>query len=112
VGLHRLLKQGHFTECQETDELMLGYKRQNNPVLCFVDDMCHIGQEHQESKKELYTKYREYCNAGGYKILSRENFFRELYTAVNNLHMIRPRVDGRREQYLKGIAINGLANEE
>lgn len=112
VGLHRLWKQGGFTECRETDELMLGYKRLNNPVLCFVDDMCHIGQEHQESKKELYTKYREYCNAGGYKILSRENFFRELYTAVNNLHMIRPRVDGRREQYLKGIALNGFANEE
>ena len=111
MGLHRLWRQKHFTECRETDELMLGYKRLNNPVLCFVDDICQIGQDHQESKKELYAKYKEYCNAGGYRTLSRENFFRELYTAVKNLQMIRPRVDGRREHYLKGISINAFATE-
>lgn len=112
VGLHRLWKQGRFTECEETEELMLGYKRLNNPVLCFVDDMCELGEQHSESKKELYSKYREYCNAGGYRILSRENFFRELYTAVTNLQMIRPRVNGRREQFLKGISLHGFAGDE
>lgn len=112
VGLHRLWKQGHFTECRETDELMLGYKRLNNPVLCFVDDMCHLGEEHQESKKELYTRYKEYCSAGGYKTMSKENFFRELYTAVTNLQAIRPKVSGAREYYLKGIALNAFATDE
>jgi phage/plasmid-associated DNA primase len=91
---------------------MLGYKRLNNPVMCFVDDMCQVGEDHQESKKELYEKYRSYCNAGGYRALSRENFFGELYTAVKNLQTARPWVNGRRERYLRGISLNDFAVDD
>jgi putative DNA primase/helicase len=108
VGLHRLWEQGRFTDCQETQEALLSYKRLNNPVLCFVDDMCLLGTEYATEKKELYAQYREYCGTNGYKAFSRENFFRELYAAKDNLQLIRPRVAGKRVQKIQGIAINAF----
>jgi putative DNA primase/helicase len=109
VGLARLIEQGRFTDCQETQETLLGYKRLNNPVLCFVDDMCLFDQSYEIPKKDLYSKYRDYCAGGGYKTFSRENFFRELYAAKSDLQLIRPRVQGKREYYVKGIAIRDEA---
>jgi putative DNA primase/helicase len=111
VGLSRLLKNGRFTDCEETRVLMSGYRRLNNPVVCFVEDKCMIGNDYQESKKELFTGYKKYCDEGGYKSLSRENFFRELYAAVNDLKTTRPRINGKQEQYLKGISLNVFETE-
>ncbi len=91
VGLHRLRSQGKFTDCEETQEIMFGYRRLNNPVVCFVVDECEINDECQASKKDLYKKYREYCAANGYQPFSKENFFRELYAAQSNLKISRIR---------------------
>jgi len=111
VGLDRLWKQGRFTDCQETQEALLSYKRLNNPVLCFVDDICMLGNEYATDKKELYGQYREYCTKNGYKSFSRENFFRELYAAKDNLQLIRPRVAGKRVSKIQGIAVNAWETE-
>jgi len=106
VGLHRLVTQGKFTECDETRELLMEYRRVNNPVLCFVQDQCAIGDHFETAKQTLYTEYRKYCGENGYQIMNRENFFRELYVAVNNLKQIRPRNSGSRERVISGIALS------
>jgi putative DNA primase/helicase len=111
VGLHRLWKEGRFTDCQETQEALLFYKRLNNPVLCFVDDRCLMGDEYTTDKTDLFKEYQKYCGTNGYKAFSRENFFRELYAAKDNLQLIRPRVEGKRIQKIQGIAINDFLPE-
>jgi putative DNA primase/helicase len=105
AGLQRLREQGGFTDCEETSDLLMEYRRLNNPVLCFVEDKCDLGSEYDVNKDDLYGSYREYCKDCGYSPNSRENFFRELQVASNNLKEYRPRVGTRRMRAVKGIRI-------
>ncbi len=118
MGLHRLIgKIPHpdgsirtgFTQCDETRDFMLQYRRYNNPVIAFVQDCCNI--ENTESKVELkllYQRYKKYCTEGGYKALSRDNFFEEFQTAVRKLNedayvrKYNAREEGRR-LYVMGV---------
>ena len=43
IGRKRLWEQQDFTQCDETNRIMLDYRRSNNPVLCFLEDECEIG---------------------------------------------------------------------
>jgi putative DNA primase/helicase len=111
IGLHRLWKNKRFTMCDETIEIMQGYRRLNNPVMAFVQDSCVIGDDNQVKKDELYTEYKKYCTDGAYKIYNKENFFRELYATVDHLRLHRPRgTDGARFNVLKGIGLSGEFN--
>lgn len=105
VGLKRLWEQERFTDCRETQESLLGYRRLNNPVLCFIEDACAVDDHLITPKEDLYGAYRGYCYDNGYKPYSRENFFRELYAARDNLELIRPRVENKRIQSIKGIGL-------
>jgi putative DNA primase/helicase len=109
-GLKRLTEQKMFTMCDETKELMMDYRRTNNPVLCFVEDECTVGADKEADKNILYESYREYCKKFGYMALNKDNFFRELYAAVNNLALYRPTVAGVRQYYVKGITL-GVSDE-
>jgi len=105
-GLQRLWGQGGFTQCDETERLLLDYRRVNNPILAFVEDRCTLGDDYEISKREIYQDYRVYCGDSGYQIMNIENFFRELYAAHQFLRQYRPRVEGDRQYYIKGIKIN------
>ena len=102
-GLKRLVDQKMFTTCDETKELMMSYRRSNNPVLCFVEDECTLDGD--VAKDTLYESYRDYCKKYGYMALNKDNFFRELYTAISNLQLYRPSVNGVREYRVKGITL-------
>ncbi len=105
-GLKRLVKQGRFTDCEETRELLLGYRRSNNPILCFVEDELETGSgdDFVVDRVDLFERYKAYCKDGGYMSMAKENFFRELYAAVKTLSIYRPRKNnpGRKEK-IKGI---------
>ncbi|WP_031485622.1 phage/plasmid primase, P4 family [Maridesulfovibrio frigidus] len=103
VGLHRLYEQGRFTASDETIDLLMDYRRLNNPVQAFVEDTCELSDGVKESKDSLYKAYREYSAKNGYQPMHKENFFRELYSAVKTLRETRPRVDGRRCRMITGI---------
>lgn len=109
-GLKRLTENKRFTDSDETRDLLMGYRRSNNPILCYVEDECVIGADKECSKEEIYKDYREYCGKNGYMPVNRENFFRELYVAAKNLQLYRPRVNGNREARLRGIGIVGNYN--
>ncbi|MBI9110088.1 phage/plasmid primase, P4 family [Maridesulfovibrio ferrireducens] len=103
VGLHRLYEQGRFSSSDETIDLLMDYRRLNNPVQAFVEDKCELADGAKEAKDSLYKAYREYCSLNGYQAMHKENFFRELYSAVKTLRETRPRVDGRRCRMISGI---------
>ncbi len=103
VGHARLIENKKFTMAEETRLMMMDYRRINNPVLCYVDDQCEIGDEYEVEKKDLYDDYKSYCGKNGYTSLNRENFFRELYVAVSNLKQYQPRINGGRKRIITGI---------
>jgi putative DNA primase/helicase len=108
IGRERLWAQQDFTESDETNRLLLDYRRSNNPVLCFLEDVCELdpgGLGFEVIKKDLYNKYESYCREKGYSKFSEENFFRELKSARSNLEQYRPTIGGKREYVLKGIRI-------
>jgi len=65
-GLKRLVEQGHFTFSDETIEVMQDYRRLNNPVLCYAEEECDIGDDLQITKVDLYSDYTSYCKRNGY----------------------------------------------
>lgn len=106
VGLERLRKQKRFTKSEETDDIIMNYRRLNNPVVCFVEDECIVDSVHSIKKKDLYDSYESYCSDGNYRCFSKENFFKELYAALSNIKQSRMSVEGKREYYVKGIQLN------
>lgn len=109
AGLNRLLKNKKFTWCEETEELLMEYKRLNNPVICFCQDVCQVDTEAQAKKEDLFIVYERYCRKNGYRTYSRENFFRELYAAHSSLKQWRPRKDNpQRLPYVKGLRIKDM----
>jgi len=107
AGLHRLLQNKRFTDCDESRRLLLDYKRLNNPVLCFVEDKCELGESNEVEKSTIYSEYKDYCRTNGYNPCNRENFFVELRSAVHNLTESRPRSGGTRVRVLSGIKVIG-----
>lgn len=107
AGLMRLKKQKAFTNCDETDEIMRGYKRSNNPVQCYAEDRLDFTEsdEDQTSKDAIYEDYRGYCKSHGYQgIFSRENFFSELYSIRGQLRESRRKDDdGQRKRMLAAV---------
>jgi putative DNA primase/helicase len=105
-GLGRLVKQGHFTFADETRELMQDYRRLNNPVLCYVEEECIVGEGMEVPKKDLYADYSNYCKRNGYTAMNAANFFRELTSVFRNLKNYRPRKDNPdRLPYIQGIKL-------
>jgi putative DNA primase/helicase len=70
-----------------------------------------VGNEFEVSKTDVYAHYKKYCSEGGYMAISRENFFRELYSAVNNLRIYQPYRNGKQERVVKGIGLKEASNE-
>ena len=89
---------------------MMGYRRSNNPVLCFTEDECIFNEYASIDKKDLYNGYRKYCGEFGYAPLNYDNFLRELLSSINHLKLYRPTVNGERKNHIKGIEIRSLAN--
>lgn len=105
VGLARLTQQKGFTIAQETNDLIMEYRRLNNPVLCYVEDRCNLGEQYETDKDTIYEDYKKYCEKSKYTSYSKVPFFRELNIAVSNLKQSQPRLDGERKRLYKGIAV-------
>jgi putative DNA primase/helicase len=109
AGLMRLKKQKAFTNCEETEEIMRGYKRSNNPVQCFAEDELEFvdDQDRTLKKAEIYQQYRDYCKDNGYSPLSNENLFRELYSVCGQLRkrqrQERNKETGKAERVFSGV---------
>jgi putative DNA primase/helicase len=112
AGLNRLLKNRRFSHSDETEDLLMEYKRLNNPVVCFCQDVCEIEGDAQSGKKDLFSVYTRYCKKYGYHAYSMENFFVNLYAAHASLRSIRPRKNNpERKPYIKGLRIKDFMQE-
>lgn len=105
-GLHCLRKQGGFTRCQETDDLLMEYKFSNNPILSYVEDRCDVGESAgYTSKDKLFGSYTEWSRARNFAPMNYDNFFRELYQAIDCLAQYRARDGKKRVQCVKNISL-------
>jgi putative DNA primase/helicase len=104
-GLKRLREQRRFSDSAGTRKLMMEFRRSNNPILCFIEDRCNLGEGQSVAKEDLLAEYNKYCKTGNYKPTNANNFFRELYHAVGRLRIYQARVGEKRPRIAEGIGL-------
>jgi prophage antirepressor-like protein len=80
-------------------------------VVDFIKQSCVLGAGEMTTKSRLYEAYKQWAVAHNKRPLGRENFFRNLYAAVEGIRQYRPRdSDGvQRFYHVTGI---GLSEQE
>ena len=81
-GLHRLLKQGHFTITDATASLIKEVKPDAISINAFIDDVIPSLAGQKISRSELYSKYNEYCYQEGFKGFSNQKFHTPFTEAI------------------------------
>jgi putative DNA primase/helicase len=78
-GLNRLLEQKEFTDSKKANNEIKTYRQQSNSVLMFISER---GYEKSLTEttllKELYSKYRSFCEADNYRPVTKNNFSKRL----------------------------------
>lgn len=75
VGLRRLLINKRFTDCEAITKQLEDFKQQSDSVLMFVKDEGYTKSiSESEPLKELFKRYRDYCNDSGYRSCSLKTF--------------------------------------
>ncbi len=74
-GLKRVLKNRKFTVPDKVKKEILEYEEVNNPILGFFKEVDKI---ENESTKEIYRKYQEYCILNGLQPISNVEFSRQV----------------------------------
>jgi putative DNA primase/helicase len=102
-GLKRFLVSGHFTPCAEMEAVVTNYRFQSDNVRQFVDECDYepCTKEHIVAK-DLYSYYREYCMASGFKPLNKINFLKRM---ENNGFVVERKSVGR-VVFIKSIKSN------
>ena len=84
-GLHRLLKQKGFTECEEVNQQIEKYRTETDSVLSFIDQRGYKSSTASYTRlSELYQSYKRYCEQDGYKACSNRKFSSRLKNAGYN----------------------------
>ena len=83
-GLQRLNDQGYFTEDGEMAALLDEYKRDNNPVLAFVEDNLVFAKDSSLIKKDVYKAYCEWSKENGYKTASDKTLSKTIHKKFTN----------------------------
>ncbi|HVI43494.1 MAG TPA: phage/plasmid primase, P4 family [Chitinophaga sp.] len=74
-GLHRLLKQKRFSDCEAARLQVEQYRRQSDSIFMFIEDEDYRpSTADSKALKELFVEYRIYCADNGYRACSLKTF--------------------------------------
>ena len=78
-GLNRLVKQGQFSNCKASDDVLVEFRKESDSVALFMDEARYESDPHHWVKaKPVYFEYRDYCFQEGLRPLARKNFHKRL----------------------------------
>lgn len=75
-GLRRVLANKKFTECKSVEQEIEEYEEFNNPILGFFKD--EDTKIENESVKDVYKQYMEYCLSNGMQPMSKIEFGKQV----------------------------------
>ena len=73
-GLKRVLSNNGFTICQKVQSEIDEYNEQNNPIVGFFKELDVDTDVNNQPTKDVYTRYKLYCNDNGFTPLSAIEF--------------------------------------
>jgi len=92
-GLKRLIQNDYvFSETDRTKYEVEKYRIDSNSVLSFVENYCEIDNKLFVEIKELYARYKEYCNESGLNPVSQIRFGKEIRENYENIITFRENV--------------------
>ena len=78
-GLHRLLKQKRFSDCEAAQQAVEQYKIESNSVKMFLSENGYKGSPtNYKLIKDLYPEYRSFCTDDGMTPFKKVNFIKQL----------------------------------
>lgn len=83
-GLKRLKDRGFFQNTEEMKKEIEDYRRENNSVLVFVEEICELDRNAEISKSKLYSVFKKWCKINGFHPLGKLKFGKELKRQFNN----------------------------
>ncbi len=87
----------------ESTNIMRRFQTSNDPVQCFVSEMCEFGP-YEETKDAVMEAFGQYLDANQFGHKTREYFFRALYERNPDIQVHRYR-NRSPEYYLQGIRL-------
>ena len=116
VGLHRLWRRGGFARSHTTEAAVAHYRRENNPVIGFVEDCLTtdppLGEVMAEARKdEVFQAYQAFCKTNGYQPLAMNRFMVEFKAVAPPFEDKRRSSAGKRVHWLVGIALTQEAHD-
>lgn len=106
-GLQRLLEQAGFSHSEKCQTATEEHRKECNTAKTWLEEEYKVAdnQDSKISKQEVYRDYERYCHDSGISPLGMPQFMRELKKVFPAVKEERPRENGTRQRYLKGIAV-------
>lgn len=112
IGLHRLHKQGGFTVSKVCEEKKNKHRAECNPHQLFLEDYVKSSSNKRIPTMELFSAYREWCNARNLMALGEPKFGEQVFKSFQQVSKARPIVGEKRTYCYVGIDwLNGRPNE-
>jgi putative DNA primase/helicase len=78
-GLERIMKNGRFSECQASEDVLQEYVTESDTAALFMTEQgYHPSPDKTLGLDELFKEYQEFCNRDGYRGVSKKNFSKRL----------------------------------
>lgn len=108
-GLHRLLKNGEFSNSATMQEVKMKWLRKSSSVMAFFQDCCEKDRKSHITKEEFREAYLDYCDKHD---LNAENDKKIYPILTETLGLISKQmsIDGEITRAWKGIKFNGNFN--
>jgi putative DNA primase/helicase len=82
-GLKRVLDNNGFTICAKVQEEIDEYNEQNNPIVGFFKELDLEVDVVNQPTKDVYTRYKLYCNESGFNPMSAGEFTKWVKKELN-----------------------------
>lgn len=100
VELSKIFHMNVEVACTE-----LSFPSGEHSIRKFIESECDLGVDYSISKNHIYQKYKEYCSASNMHVQAKAQFFKGLFSLTQGISSFRPRMNGNRENWIKGITI-------
>ena len=78
-GRIRLYERGRFRDSKEQILLVDEIRRDNNPIVAFIEEMVGFHDDTDISKNRLYEAYKQWCRDSGHAHFSKIKFGKEFF---------------------------------
>lgn len=106
AGLKRLSDRGHFVQPGKSVDLMQEMEDLASPIGAFVRECCVFGATYEVFVRDLFERWKKWCDEKGRKEAGNEQLFgRDLRAYRPELELRRPRIGDSRQRKYVGIGL-------